>query len=51
MILQAKEYEDENMGAGKLQEFFDGVRGKFKTEVVKEMVEELERERMGKIES
>ena len=48
MILQAKEYEDQGMGRGKLQEFFDGVKGKFKTDVVKKLVEELERERLEK---
>ena len=41
MILQAKNYEDEENKPGHLQEFFDGVRGKFKTSTVKELADAL----------
>ena len=45
MILQAKEYEDSEKGAGKLQDFFDGVEGKFKTETGKKLADTLTEER------
>ncbi|XP_048729257.2 5'-deoxynucleotidase HDDC2-like isoform X2 [Ostrea edulis] len=45
MILQAHEYEKLSNSPGKLQEFFDSTKGKFKTEQVKEWVEKLNTER------
>lgn len=51
MILQAKEYEDKECDPVKLQEFFDGVEGRFKTDIVKKFVADLKTERTTKIKS
>lgn len=45
MILQAYEYEEKEKTPGRLQEFFDSVEGKFKTETVKSWVNHLKNER------
>ena len=41
MILQAQNYEDDESNPGRLQEFFDGVQGKFKTDTVRNLADTL----------
>lgn len=45
MIFTAGFYEKRDETPGKMQEFFDAVRGKFENQVVRELAEELEKRR------